>query len=208
MRQDELFGSSVRVLAATAHSGHQGLVADDAWPGSSDAGEIPRAPPVAEQKPCMPIRAQLHPDAHLPTEVLDALIEKTAREVEALEDERQQWEIEAAQSEKSIGPDDEEQGGKVVPLEVPAPPRIPRAPRESSVDKRWVRTQRESMEPLAACREYLDRVCRPQAPAPKPQWLEAGSKNLLGAEHSEECSITSLSVDPLAEHVKSLCQPW
>lgn len=146
-----------------------------------------------------------------PSAELEALIEQTAREIAELESQEQFW------ADGSDVDDLDRQRyhetaplPSLTPLQAPAPPRIQRLGRESRLDSKWARLQRELADPIEISRAYLDRVCRPQPEPAVPYMVpkEVVDEVVDSTRNPWQNSIESLSYNPLEFHIKSLCRPW
>jgi len=133
---------------------------------------------------------------------LEALIDQTAREIaelegqEALSAMRDDGDLQAATPVPQLPPFSE-----------PRSPRIARVARASCLNQKWARAQRELIDPAELTRSFLDRSVMPQPKPPEPWWVPEDCPEVSMDRDRWECSIESLSFDPLAYHVRSLCRP-
>jgi len=139
-----------------------------------------------------------------PTRDLEALIAQTAQEIAALE-----WEATALDEvDEEEHPQPLPRPSALLALDVPSPPKITRLSREQFLNPRWVRAQRELVDPVEIARSYLDRACQPEQKPFQPYWVASDVTDALVTRQPLDSAVSLLSVDPLELHVKSLCQPW
>jgi hypothetical protein len=144
-----------------------------------------------------------------PKHQLEALISRTELEIEMLEHEA----MRCARDDQGVEEEMERPQPLPAPmplptLEVPTPPKISRLGRGHVLDPKWVRAQRELVDPVDVTRSYLDRACRPQPKPVQPHWVTIKAADSRRKAQSQETAVSRLSYDPLEIHVKSLCQPW
>jgi len=184
-------------------------------PSSRPCSSLPNHlnPPLAPPLPHPALGGTAHiastAEASPPGLELDAVIKRTVQEIALLEAEQNKLldsDAVLVDEQKEVVTTPE--SASLIALDVPDAPRIARVSRENQADHKYARAQRELVDPIEITRAYLDRTCRPQRKVQEPYWVPFDPDASRIARDPYECSIASLSFDPLEFQVKSLCRPW
>lgn len=140
---------------------------------------------------------------------IDLEIERTMKEIAALE-------MQAKLAEHAVRDDNVvtpvvhlPPRERLVKIEPPETPKIARVPKDAVLDQKYVQKRRELVDPIPYVRDYLDKTCMPKPTKPETYWVPLDSPDLPNLRGDiMEGSIETMSVDPLWEHIKSLCHPY
>merc|ERR1712048_976230 len=124
------------------------------------------------------------------------LIQQTEKEILVLEGEEKQMRSEIDELHHEEEPLHVSMDA-LIPLDVPAAPKIARIPRESRIDQKWAAAQRDLVDPMQISRAYLDQTCLPVDKKFQPYWIDTNTIDVESLMANPfESSIESLPSDP------------